>query len=112
MTDAPEITLNELEEVLRSIGKPGSGPVSPHNSAQPLEEEDSIYCIKNGAYVRVSDDRMSAWIYLNPPRPGEDHYSKNLIYQFISEHDIKKGFHTSNIAAIAKKHVYGREILI
>ena len=112
MADAPEITLNELEEVLRSIGNPGSGPVAPHNSAQPLEEEVSIYCIKNGAYGRVSDDRMSAWIYLNPPRPGEDHYSKNLIYQFISEHDIKKGFHTSNIAAIAKKHVYGREILI
>ena len=112
MADAPEITLNELEEVLRSIGNAGSEPVSPHVNPARADDEDSIYCIKNGAYVRISEDRMSAWIYLNPPKPGEDHYSKNLIYQFITEYDIKKGFHSSNIAAIAKKHVYGREILI
>ena len=71
MADAPEITLNELEEVLRSIGNAGSEPVSPHVNPARADDEDSIYCIKNGAYVRISEDRMSAWIYLNPPKPGE-----------------------------------------
>ncbi len=68
------------------------------------------YCIKNGSYVRIADDAMTAWIMLKNPAQGEAFYSKELIMQFLGEHGITAGFHTSNIAAIAKKHVYEREI--
>ena len=80
--------------------------------ATPEPVEESKYCIGNGAYVKVSDDKMQAWIYLNPPKEGEDFYSRDLILKFISEYGVVRGLHTSNIAAIAKKHVYEREILI
>lgn len=68
--------------------------------------------IGNGAYVRVDDDGMQAWIFLNPPKEGEDFYSKEKIMDFLFSKNVKAGFHTSNISAIAKKHVYGREILV
>ncbi len=78
----------------------------------PVHSDDSAFCIKNGAYVRISEDKMQAWIYLNPPADGMSFYSKELIIRFLSENRVVKGLHTSNIAAIARKHVYEREILV
>ena len=109
--------LSNLEEMLKEIPqdqliKPhlDEGEVNPEVEAP--KEEENTHCIKNGAYVRVEDDCMKAWLYLNPPKQGEDYYSRDLIMQFLAEYGVVAGFHTSNIAAIAKKHVYEREILV
>lgn len=84
---------------------------SKADASRPVED-NSTYCIKNGAYVKVSEDKMEAWIYLNPPPEGESFYSRDLILKFISENKVVRGLNMSNIAAIAKKHVYEREIQI
>ena len=105
-------SLASLDEMLKGMEKEKK-IIDPHigaAEAEPLEE--CPYCIKNGSYVRVSDDSMKAWILLYPPKAGDDFYSHDLIMQFLKENEIHKGYHTSNIAAIAKKHVYGREILV
>ncbi len=106
-------SIEEIQKMLDGLKKEedflkNNAPVEPEEEP----EEDSRFCIGNGAYVRVSEDGMQAWIYLNPPREGEPFYDKDLIYKFIAENKVVKGLHTSNIAAIAKKHVYEREILI
>lgn len=88
---------------------PGQKPAAP--GAKPAAPTTNK-CIQNGAYVNIDKDNMKAWIYLNPPAEGEDYYSRDLIMKFIKEYGIVKGFHESNISAIAKKHVYGREILV
>lgn len=112
MADTPEITLEELNEALEKIGTNGRGPIAPHGETVVEEYEENDHCIKNGAYIRLSDDNMIAWIYLNPPKEGESFYTKSQIIEFMREYDVVKGYHYSNIAAIAKKHVYGREIVV
>lgn len=109
--------LSNLEEMLKEI--PQDQLIKPHleegevnSEVEAPKEEENNHCIKNGSYVRVEDDCMKAWIYLNPPKQGEDYYSRDLIMQFLAEYGVVAGFHTSNIAAIAKKHVYEREILV
>ncbi|MCR5278708.1 MAG: FapA family protein [Lachnospiraceae bacterium] len=108
-------SIEEIKKMLDDLKKEEA--LVLHESAKPAApepepEEDSKFCIKNGAYIRISEDKMEAWIYLNPPKQGESFYSRDLIMQFISENKVVRGLHTSNIAAIAKKHVYEREILI
>lgn len=104
-------SLAELEKLLKDMST--EGLIDPHLS-EPEEDPDANnpYCIKNGAYVRVEEDGMKAWIYLNPPRDGEKFYSRSDIVEFIYQNKVIKGLHESNISAIAKKHVYEREICI
>lgn len=104
-------SLANLDEMLKGMEK--EKIIDPHVGSQESEPaEECPYCIKNGSYVRVSDDSMKAWIFLYPPKAGDDYYSHDTIMQFLKENEVNKGYHTSNIAAIAKKHVYGREILV
>lgn len=105
-------SLQNLENMLSDLA--GESLAKPHLDADemPITEPDSPYCIKHGAYAKVTEDCMEAWVFLPEPHKGEDYYSKETIMQFLDENGIKSGFHTSNIAAIAKKHVYEREILV
>ncbi len=104
-------SIAELDEMVKSLKQ--DKLVDPHRDERfDDEEEESAFSIKHGAYVRVSDDSMRAWVWLNPPGDGEDYYSRSLIKTFLEENGIVTGFHESNIAAIAKKHVYEREILV
>ncbi len=109
-------SLNNLEVLLKEMSldkiiEPHDAPGEVHEE-EPAAEEKNPFCIGNGAYVRTEDKGMTAYLYLNPPKVGEEFYSKELIMQFLVENKILKGYHTSNIAAIAKKHVYEREILV
>lgn len=106
-------SLSELDRMLKEtlIEKPIAPHLDPNEGLQNAAE-DCPYCIKNGSYLRISDDKMKAWIFLNTPAPGEDFYSYQTIMEFIREHGVIKGYHTSNITAIARKHVYNREILV
>lgn len=102
-------SLAELEKMLKDMSN--EGLIDPHLSSDS-DDENSPYCIKNGAYVRVDEDGMKAWLYLNPPKEGEKFYSRSDIVEFINQNKVIKGLHESNISAIAKKHVYEREICI
>ena len=104
-------SLASLDEMLKEMGK--ETVIDPHlgDSLAPTEEE-CPYCIKNGSYVRVQEDGMRAWLYLKAPAEGEPKFSRSLIMQFLEENEVRKGYHTSNIAAIAKKGVYGSEIVV
>ncbi|MBP5153316.1 MAG: DUF342 domain-containing protein [Lachnospiraceae bacterium] len=112
MADDVVKSIEEIKKMLEDLQH--EEKLLAHRPAEPEKEadEDSPYCIKNGAYIKTSPDGMKAWIYLNPPKAGEDFYDRDKIVEFIREYKIVRGLHKSNIAAIAKKHVYEREILI
>lgn len=122
-------TLAGLDDILKDITEdPKPSPIvnqledeaaNKENGAEVAATEETgtasaepLPAIGNGAYVRVGEDGMQAWLYLNPPKEGEKYYTKNEIMTFLEENKVLAGYHTSNIAAIAKKHVYGREILV
>ncbi len=104
-------SMDELNKLLEGI--PHEELIQPH--LDPAESPDAAECpynIKNGSYLRVEDDNMKAWLYLKPPKAGENDFSRDEIVEFLKEHNVVRGYHESNISAVAKKHVYGREILV
>lgn len=72
-----------------------------------VEQQQNIY--NNGSYVRIEEDQMTAWLYLARPQKP---YTKEELYTFLQDHGVTMGYHTSNIAAMAKKKVYEREIRV
>lgn len=105
-------SLQNLENMLSDLS--GEGLAKPHLDSDeiPITEPESPYCIKHGAYAKITEDCMQAWVFLPEPRKDEDFYSKDVVMQFLKENGINAGYHQSNIAAIVKKHVYEREILV
>ena len=68
-----------------------------------------IQCQKS--YVRISEDEMTAWLYLCKPVDKPD-YTREEIIAFLRANLVVCGYHSSNIAAMANKHVYEREIVV
>lgn len=64
------------------------------------------------SFVRLEDDDMTAWLYLDPPIPPKTTYTNDEITNFLVANGVVKGFHTSNIAAISKKKIFCREIRV
>ena len=62
-------------------------------------------------YVRINDDRTQAWLYLGP-KADETSYTKEELKAILEQNGVKAGFNESNLAAMAKKEVYGREICV
>lgn len=91
------------KEQLNTAGK-------SEQSAGKAEAEMRLF--NNGSKVRIAKDEMTAWLYLKPPAEGESHYTKQQIIDFLHEKGIIRGLHESNIAAMAKKCVYEREIKV
>lgn len=60
-------------------------------------------------YVRVTEDNMSAWLYL---ANKEEEYTKEEIIALLEEQGITYGLILTNIIAMVKKRVYGREIKV
>lgn len=97
------------------IEMPWESPGSPLSSiGRKVEQtaEQPKKGIENGSYVRIEPDNMIAWLYLLPPEEEEADFSKEDIMEFIQKNGVKRGFHTSNIAAMAKKKIYNREIKV
>lgn len=67
---------------------------------------------ENGSYVKVSDDDMCAWLYLMPPGTGKEKYTMEELTDFLKKNGVIEGYHHSNLAAIIKKRVYEREIVV
>lgn len=62
------------------------------------------------SYVRVTDDKMEAWIYLARPQEGTVYKTEDLIEMLRSE-GVTTGYILPRLTAISKKGVYEREIL-
>lgn len=67
---------------------------------------------ENGSYVKISDDDMCAWLYLTPPGTESENYTKDELIDFLEKNGVRNGYHQSNLAAMIKKHVYEREIIV
>lgn len=66
----------------------------------------------NGSYIKIDDENMNAWLYLTPPAPERGAYTMEELTSYLEENGIKQGYHHSNLAAMIKKRVYQREILV
>ena len=64
-----------------------------------------------GNYITVSEDSMQAFLFLQPKPDGES-YEREELKAHLREAGVVSGFHESNLAAMAKKKVYGREVLV
>lgn len=64
-----------------------------------------------GNYITVSEDSMQAFLFLQPKPDGES-YEREELKEHLREAGVVSGFHESNLAAMAKKKVYGREVLV
>ncbi|MBE5872143.1 MAG: DUF342 domain-containing protein [Lachnospiraceae bacterium] len=62
-------------------------------------------------YVRVADDGSRAWLYLVPKMNSES-YTKQELIEILRKNGIVAGLNSSNLAAMAKKKVYEREICV
>lgn len=60
--------------------------------------------------IRISDDRSQAFLYLAPKPEGK--YTKQELIKLLEAHGVIAGLNTSNLAAMANKGVYDREICV
>lgn len=80
-----------------------------------LVDETNLTPLKieeNGSYVKISEDDMCAWLYLMPPGAGKESYSMEELTGFLQKNGVMEGYHHSNLAAMIKKRVYEREIVV
>lgn len=61
--------------------------------------------------IRITDDKMEAWLYLEDPGEGI-YYTKEELMEYLKAHNVTAGINTSHIAAMARKGIYDREIKI
>ena len=66
----------------------------------------------NGSYVRIDEDEMTAWLYLVSPAEERENYTMEELLSFLQSNGVMMGYHHSNLAAMIKKKVYDREILV
>ncbi len=66
---------------------------------------------ETSTYVRITEDNRQAWLYLTKKEDGTP-YTKQEIYELLKKNEVRAGYHSSNIAAMAKKQVYEREIKV
>lgn len=66
---------------------------------------------QENSYVRVSDDKMEAWVYLSAPENPAQKYTTDQICQMLRDNGVSCGHLMPRITAMAKKGVYQREIL-
>lgn len=67
---------------------------------------------ENGSYIKIAEDDMHAWLYLTVPGEGKEKYTMEEIMDFLKKNGITTGYHRSNLAAMIKKKVYEREIVV
>ena len=72
----------------------------------------SLSIEENGSYIKIAEDDMSAWLYLTVPGEGKEKYTMEEIMDFLKKNGITTGYHHSNLAAMIKKKVYEREIVV
>ncbi len=107
MSDDLQKSIDELNNMLKYY--------TPQQMVEPHEVEEDIKVsntLENLATVRISDGGMTAWICIKEPSDKSVRFSKNEIINFLAANKVVKGLHSSNLSAIAKKGVFGREIIV
>ncbi len=122
--------LNELRREMESLAEKNddlSGEKGKKAADTVRETEESFETIeddeedikeaplgieKNGSYIKISQDSMTAWMYLTVPGEGKDNYTMEEFEAFLKKKGIVTGYHHSNMAAMIKKRVYEREIIV
>lgn len=64
-----------------------------------------------GNYITISEDSMQAFLFLQP-KPNGESYDREELKEHLRAEGVVSGFHESNLAAMAKKKVYNREVLV
>ena len=67
--------------------------------------------VNNKSYVRITDDKTEAWLYLCAP-DEEELYDKTEIIQYLQRNKVVAGINESNVAAMCKKKIYEREVKV
>ena len=67
--------------------------------------------VNSKSYVRITDDKTEAWLYLCAPEEGAG-YDKTEIIQYLQKNKVVAGINESNVAAMCKKKIYEREVKI
>lgn len=68
--------------------------------------------VQEKSYVRVSEDRIKAWLYLSEPSGGTEKYKVDTLLDMLREEGVTAGYLMPRLVAMAKKGVYQREILV
>ncbi len=68
--------------------------------------------VQEKSYVRVSDDRMKAWLYLSEPSGDTEKYDVDALLVMLKEDGVTTGYLMPRLVAMSKKGVYQREILV
>lgn len=63
------------------------------------------------SYVRISDDKKEAWLYLCAPDDGTS-YEKSEIMRYLQVNNVVAGINESHVAAMCKKKIYDREVKV
>lgn len=70
-----------------------------------------ISMVSSKSYVRITDDKTEAWLYLSAPE-DEEAYEKSEIIQYLHDNKVVAGLNESNVAAMCKKRIYEREVKV
>lgn len=113
----------EMEELIIEEG--GTLPERGESSAEPSPEGQILSDLieetelgeplgveENGSYIKIAEDDMSVWMYLTVPDARKERYTMEELTGFLKSQGITTGYHHSNLAAMIKKKVYEREILV
>ena len=118
------LTEDELQDLRREIEGLGQKSTIPQADggkvtageilSEIIEETNStpLTLEENGSYVKISKDGMTAWLYLADPGIERDNYTLDELMDFLRDKEVTAGYHHSNLAAMIKKRVYKREIVV
>lgn len=67
--------------------------------------------VQEESYVRVTDDKMEAWMYLAEPE-GDTRYKLDDLLDMLQQEGVTTGYLLPRLVAMSKKGVYEREILV
>ena len=116
-----EDELRELRKEIEGLGqKPVTAPVADDKITEGqllseiIDETNSklLTLEENGSYVKIDKDSMTAWLYLADPGLERENYTIEELMDFLKKNDVVAGYHHSNLAAMIKKRVYKREIVV
>lgn len=63
------------------------------------------------SYVRITEDKTEAWLYLCAPDDGA-RYEKSEIIRYLQLNNVVAGINESHVAAMCKKQIYEREVKV
>ncbi len=116
-----EDELREFRKEIEGLGQKATVPQADEDEitegqilSEIIDETNSklLTLEENGSYVKISKDNMTAWLYLTDPGIERENYTMDELMDFLRQNEVTTGYHHSNLAAMIKKRVYKREIVV